>query len=284
MIYELKTNAFDKVRPLFAGLDRVAVHAIIEGNCPSRIFVNDTARPTVAFTWNAFRYGYLAGESSNDAFNASLRQLLSETLFPEARDSHDPSLVIYPYPESWREKIAALAGEQPLFELARGTFAFAPARFQYHNWEDQIPPGFRMQRIDESLLAQSGPEIVAAHGILWRSPGDFVEKGLGYCLLHDDEIVSTCFSAFVAGERREISIDTRPDYRRRGLATLTAAALISHCLENGWEPGWECWTDNTPSVRLAEKLGFERGTDYGVYFVDLKLNSKHAPMGAHNEA
>ena len=270
MLYELETTAFHKVRPLFAELDRVALHAIIEGNCPSRIFVNDVAEPTTAFTWNEFRYGYLAGEANDDGFNESLRQRLAERLLPEAKDSHDPSLVIYPHPEAWREKIGDLVGDQPLYDLVRSTFRFAPARFQGHDWRDHVPPGFRLQRVDEALLAQNGPEIVAAHGILWRSAQDFLEKGLGYCLLDGDEIVSTCFSAFAGGGEREIGVDTHPDYRRRGFATLTASAFVSHCLENGWEPGWECWADNEPSVELAGKLDFERGVDYAVYFVDLE--------------
>jgi RimJ/RimL family protein N-acetyltransferase len=270
MLFELETNAFDKVRPLFAGLDRVAIHAIIEGNCPSRLFVNDAVEPTTAFTWNEFRYGYLAGDANDDAFNESLRQLLAETLFPEAKDSHDPSLVVYPHPGSWREKIGALVGDQLLYDLVRSTFSFAPARFQHHDWRDRVPPGFRVQRVDEALLAHSGPEIVAAHGILWRSAQDFLEKGLGYCLLDGDEVVCTCFSAFAGGGRREIGVDTHPGYRRRGFATLTASAFMSHCLENGWEPGWECWADNVASIELAGTLGFERGVDYPVYFIDLE--------------
>jgi predicted GNAT family acetyltransferase len=87
--------------------------------------------------------------------------------------------------------------------------------------------------------------------------------------------VSTCFSVFAGGGRREIGVDTHPQYRRRGFATLVTSAFISQCLRDGVEPMWECWADNAPSVELAKKLGFERVRDYPVYFLDLEPEGGH---------
>jgi len=78
--------------------------------------------------------------------------------------------------------------------------------------------------------------------------------------------VSLCLACFAALGKLEISINTAEAYRRRGLATLTAAAFIEECLERGLQPNWECWWTNTPSTALAEKLGFEQGVDHAVYY------------------
>ena len=270
MIYELKANEFTRAQPLFAGLEnRVAIQAIIEGNSPGRIFVDDATRPTAAFMWNEFRYSYLAGNPNNDAFTASLSRLLSGILFPEARDSHDPTVVLYPHPETWREKVDALIGGETLINLARRTFSFNPARFQYRGWRERVPSGFRVQRIDESLLEKGGQEIIADIRTLWRSADDFLSAGAGFCLLSGNQVVSTCLSGFFGGGKYEIGVSTSSEHRRQGFATLTASAFIAHCLQQDLEPVWECWADNSSSIGLAEKLGFEMRVDYPVYFVDL---------------
>lgn len=38
---------------------------------------------------------------------------------------------------------------------------------------------------------------------------------------------------------------------------MVACAFIDHCLKHGQIPNCDCWTNNRPSVALAEKLGFE---------------------------
>lgn len=269
MIHELTGN-YDLARPLFAGLkNRTAIQAVIEGNSPGRIFVDNQEHPSAAFMWNPFRYSYLAGEPSNDSFTVSLRRLLAEELLPQAANSHDPTLVLYPYPESWGERVDLIIGDYGPIKLTRQTFVFNPVKSPYLGWQHRVLPGLQMRRVDERLLEQISP-LAEAVQVLWRSPADFVAMGLGYCLLDGEQVVSTCFSAFAGGNQREIGIDTHPAYRRRGLATLTASALIDHCLQNDWIPGWECWTDNVPSVKLAEKLGFERHSGYPVYFIDLQ--------------
>jgi GNAT superfamily N-acetyltransferase len=276
MIYELEPKAYEKVRPVFKGLEnRVAIQAIIEGNSPGRIFVDAPVKPTTAFIWSEFRYSYLAGGAEDDAFNESLHQLLAQQLLPEARESHDPTLVLYPHPESWRKRIATLIRDQLPIELTRRTFTFDPARFQQRGWPERIPPGFCMQRIDEQLLTRSDHKLAVGIRTLWRSASAFLAQGAGFCLLdlNGDEMVSTCFSAFAGGNKREIAVDTDPQYRRRGFATLTAAAFITHCLQHDLEPVWECWADNSPSTGLAGKLGFAPDIDYPVYFFDLKKES-----------
>ncbi len=266
MLYELETSEFYKVRPLFAGLNRVPIRAIIAGRCPSRVFVDDAAQPTAAFMWNEFRYSYLVGDVDNYGFRMHLLNLLQGELLPLAQDSSDPSLVMYPYPGAWHKIIPIMFWNYTHYNVSRATFRFDPARFAPR---EQVSPGLRLLRIDEALLASSGKEIADALRLFWHSPGDFLEQSFGFCLLKDDDMVGSCFAAFACEGYREVDIRTQPQYQRQGLAMLTASAFIAHCLENGWEPTWECWENNTASIALAEKLGFERGANHPVCFVDL---------------
>ncbi len=273
MIEELDRSEFEKARAVYAGLEScVAITSVIEGNTPGRIFVDDTKNLTAAFMWNEFRYGFLAGNPDNSEFIESLSGLLAERLLPEAKDSHDPTLLLYPYPASWREKISVLVREHSPLNLARSMFMFNPSKFTYGNWRERVPAGFDIRRVDENLAEKL--MIAGEHDFLWTSRDNFLSKGVGFCLSHEEEIVSLCYSVFAAGQKREISIHTDSQYRGKGFATLTAAAYIDHCQQNGLCPVWQCWGDNEPSITLASKLGFEHTGDYPVYLIELNKDEE----------
>ncbi len=66
----------------------------------------------------------------------------------------------------------------------------------------------------------------------------------------------------------EIEIGTRPEYRRKGLATIVASALIIDCLDRGIYPSWD--VANTESVALAQKLGYIMEEPYDTYYINYK--------------
>ena len=73
-------------------------------------------------------------------------------------------------------------------------------------------------------------------------------------ILHQGRFVSGASSAAVGGGKFEIEIQTHRQFRRRGLARATAAALILYCIEHGIEARWDAATE--PSAALARQLGF----------------------------
>ncbi|MCA8981375.1 MAG: GNAT family N-acetyltransferase [Planctomycetes bacterium] len=77
-----------------------------------------------------------------------------------------------------------------------------------------------------------------------------------HAVFTDDRAV--CFAyAFWRTERWfDLSIDTLPDYRRRGLAKLAASALIRAEARDGRRPVWGALLENEASLRLARALGF----------------------------
>lgn len=89
------------------------------------------------------------------------------------------------------------------------------------------------------------------------------QYGLGVVILKDDEIVASCssYSGFEKGI--EIEVDTRQDYRRKGLASVCAARLILECLDRGWFPSWDA--QNLMSVGLSKKLGYHFDKEYTAY-------------------
>lgn len=94
----------------------------------------------------------------------------------------------------------------------------------------------------------------------------YSEKGLGVVALHNGELVSGASSYTVYEDGIEIEIDTREDYRRKGLALACAAKLILECLARKLYPSWDA--HNKGSVALAQKLGYHFDKEYIAYEVN----------------
>lgn len=91
----------------------------------------------------------------------------------------------------------------------------------------------------------------------------YKKLGLGVVVLKDGELVAGASSYSRYNEGIEIEIDTREDYRRRGLAYVCGAKLILECLEKRLYPSWDA--QNKWSLDLAEKLGYHFSHEYTAY-------------------
>ena len=89
--------------------------------------------------------------------------------------------------------------------------------------------------------------------------------GIGAVILKDGQPVSgaSSYSTYIGGI--EIEIDTKEDYRRKGLAYICGARLILECAKRGLYPSWDA--HNMASVRLAEKLGYHFDREYTAFEV-----------------
>lgn len=266
MIYELNKSEYEKLRPLFKELDyNLIISAVIEGTSPGRIYVDTIINPRTAFLCSVEGY-YLAGYADNETFNNLLNRLIVEKIFAGdtlRKDETDISIGFHP--DSWEDKMEVIFRGRPPLKAARRHYVCNELKVV--DWKDQIPKGFSAQRVDEKLLRKSGLKIPDHMAdwmeINWGSVKHFLRKGFGFCMLHGREVVSWCMADCVSGNACEIGIHTRSDYRRRGLATLTAAATVDYCLSHGFTSvGWHCDEYNFGSRGVAEKVGFELERKY----------------------
>ena len=129
---------------------------------------------------------------------------------------------------------------------------------------ENLPEGYELQEMDEGLFLRCREIPWCRDWVaLYRDYAHYREHGLGAVILRDGQPVSgaSSYSGYLGGI--EIEIDTRADYRRRGLAYVCGAKLILDCLERGWYPSWDA--QNLWSVALAEKLGYHFDHEYVVY-------------------
>lgn len=266
MIHELKKRDYQKALQLFKELDwNLITSAVIEGTSPGRVYADRVENPRTAFMCTAEGY-YLAGYDSNDEFNTSLNKLIFRKIFAgDTVRKDETDVAIGFHPDSWREKMPIIfQGRVPL-TMARRHYVCTESRVNHR--KDHVPKGFKIQRIDETLMRT--PELKIPEHVKswmktnWGSISNFMKKGFGFCTLRDKQIVSWSIADCASGEACEIGIHTREDYRRQGLATLTVAAAVDYALSNGFQyVGWHCDEYNLPSIKTAEKVGFKLERKY----------------------
>ena len=97
---------------------------------------------------------------------------------------------------------------------------------------------------------------------------DYQKKAIGTAILHQGKLVAGASPYATYNEGIEIEIDTKPEYRCRGLATVCGAKLILECLQRNIYPSWDA--HDLRSVALAEKLGYHLDSSYVTYELSVR--------------
>jgi len=249
---EISPPEFYKAVPIFEHIDHslAIVYAVLEGNSPGRVFVDDAAGAAVALLYAEGAFFYIGGNEHNAGLRQALVPLLFHHILPELEEKE---IVLFAFSDAWRHTLDELLREQGVIQISRKVFEFNPEKFTPHrDWKTRLPQGFTMRAID-AQLAEQDP--------IYREIVNPASKRLGVCLMHGDEIACECSAVFVGRGQAEIDIHTREAYQGRGYATLTASAFIETCLARGLKPNWSCWPERQASVALAKRLGFEELPD-----------------------
>ena len=93
---------------------------------------------------------------------------------------------------------------------------------------------------------------------MWPSLDRFREKGFGVATVVGARRIGWCTAEYVSTSKCGIGIEVIDEFQNKGIATATAAHFLEHCMNQNIVPHWECDQDNIGSVRVAEKVGFER--------------------------
>lgn len=167
------------------------------------------------------------------------------------------------YLKEFEKNLHILLPQENCIRIDREVYKFIKLKI---NWGEIIPQDCNMVKIDEKLLERKDlKHLESVKGWInsfWHSISDFISKGLGYCLIKDDTIVSWCLAVFVSGNNFEFGLETVEKYRGNNYGKLTASACLEYCVDNNIMPFWQCNKDNIPSIKVAESIGFKRDFQY----------------------
>jgi RimJ/RimL family protein N-acetyltransferase len=165
------------------------------------------------------------------------------------------------------ETLPDLRGSKPTGVTKRLAFSeYDPNSTRLADLRRRVPDGHHIRRIDWALLQRCQ----------WRSDMEFfcgsvenfLTNDLGLCMMRGDEIIVEAYASSLGRTHAEIGAVTREPYRGRGYAPVTCAHLIAALEGRGYHAYWSCDSDNTASIRVAEKIGFQQQKPYLVLEYD----------------
>ncbi len=83
-----------------------------------------------------------------------------------------------------------------------------------------------------------------------------VLQGILAAAIVDGQIVSIAHTSARSGGFASVGVETAEAFRRRGFATAAASLVVQAIRERGEVPVWATRETNTPSLRIAARLGF----------------------------
>lgn len=154
-------------------------------------------------------------------------------------------------------------GEKALrYAIKKETDVFSIDKLK--KYTQSLPEGYTLNMFDEQIYSDTRREEWSVDFCsLFADYEDYKRRGLGAAVLYEGKPVSGASSYAVYNGGIEIEIDTKKEFRRKGLATACGAKLILECLKRGLYPSWDA--HDLRSVALAEKLGYHLDCPYPVY-------------------
>ena len=237
---------------LFAGWETPMVQACLQGRMGRvQTLGKDSALASIG------DFCFLAGEPS-----------------PELLTAADAPILV-PGSAGWEALIREVLGERAVpftrYATRREPENFRRDRLIY--FTRSLPHGFSIHPIGREIYftLMEGEWAWDLCGC-FADVSDFLEHGLGFVVTHGGMLVAGASSSAACDGAIEIEIDTRPDFRRLGLATACGGKLILECLRWGLYPGWDAHDGR--SLALAEKLGYRLDHPYTAYWVEEKVRDK----------
>jgi hypothetical protein len=205
----------------------------------------------------------LLGDGVNSDFN---RWLFSYIVNAHSERETDEWMQVYP--NDWNTKISSqFSFKKSNSGLDNGTFSddaiemYQRINFRFNDKKYAafkntfIPPKVQVFQVDKEIAGSIQGTVVPSH--FWNNSDEFIQNGAGFCIIINNEPISTAFSSFVHGNLLEIGVETMEQHRGFGFAQLTCMHLIDFCLEHDCVPIWSCRFENSNSYNLAIRLGFE---------------------------
>ena len=131
----------------------------------------------------------------------------------------------------------------------------------------RLPAGYELKRLNKKLCEQLTRDIANEYFFEnYISIEDFIERGIGFCVLFNGEIVSAATSMASSRNEIDIEIETKENFQKQGLGTIVGAQLVLHCVQNNVNPKW--LAANEDSEKLAERLGYLKGESYETFEIE----------------
>lgn len=134
-------------------------------------------------------------------------------------------------------------------------------------YKSQLPAEYEIHSIDEALFQIARCDKYLAQFIEnYQDYEDFRQKGFGFFVLQDQEIVGGISSYVSYKTGVEVQVAVNPKHRGKHLARTLGADFLLECKERNCYPWWDCANPASESVALQLGYSLKQVTD--VYRVE----------------
>lgn len=247
MVYEIKDTS--NVSALFDKWDETLIWSCLQG-IMGKIYADDLMEPTAAMAVIG-DFTFFAGKPNIELVSYKPDRCTKTFM------------IMVPQNEHWKSLITQLYGKKAKI-VSRYAIMKEPHIFDRKKLEKAVaslPEQYVLSMIDERLYQMCKKEVWSADLVSqFSSYEKFHELGIGVVICKDDLIVSGASSYSRYQDGIEVEIDTKEEYRRKGLAYVCGAKLILECLARNLYPSWDA--QNKASAALAVKLGYHYSHAY----------------------
>jgi len=253
-IYSLSNQNMNKISSLFEGWKDTLIWSCLQGYMGTAW--TDSMDNSKSAQIIVADFCFFAGE-------------INELLVKHKPQEYNSDFVIMvPQNEAWAEMIEKVYGKEAKkvtrYAIKKEVDIFDVQKLR--KLTKEINQNYELKFIDRELYnVIKGNKWSSDLCSQFDSFRKYQERGIGVVALHNGEVVSGASSYTVYRDGIEIEIDTREDYRRKGLALACGARLILECLKRNLYPSWDA--QNLESVALAKKLGYHFDKEYIAYEV-----------------
>lgn len=255
-VYPITGEHLRRVAHFFEGWDETLIWSTLQ-ECMGSVFVDNIEQPSAVQVVIA-DFCFLAGQP----------QL--ELILHNPHKSKSQFIIMVPQNEAWAKLIEETYGGHAK-RITRYAIKKEPNIFDVVKLKaaiESIDPDYEIKLMDEAIYQQAmDSEWSRDLCSQFENYDVYKEKGLGAAVLYKGELVAGASSYTRYNEGIEIEIDTKVEFRRKGLAYACASKLILECMDRNLYPSWDA--QNKWSVALAEKLGYHFDKEYTAYEVAL---------------
>ena len=250
MIFEI--NGSEKIKELFADWQETMVWSCLQG-VMGHLYADDLRDPQSVMAILG-DFSFFAGKPNAELVSYKPDWCEKKFMIMTARE------------EEWLALIEKTYGGNAK-KVTRYAIRKEPDVFDKEKLQEiieSLDPKYTVKMIDEPLYYACKKEDWSKDIVsVYCDYEEYRKLGIGVVILDGNRIVSGASSYSSYRNGIEIEVDTRQDYRRKGLATICSAKLILECLDRGLYPSWDA--QNLWSVALAEKLGYHFEHAYTAY-------------------
>jgi len=215
--------------------------SVFDGNCDGAVFVDNENAPTWAVLTTADYHTFVAG-------NHITKEVLDNILFNHVLAAQkEKQLIVFAPSESLQSLLGSVFIPRKGFIVPRKMFLFNHETYnKVGNWQEKMPDNAKIIILKEKFAPSC------------------LNDGWAAKLMLEGICVSTAVS-MAGGGYAEIGIETNPDFRGKGYATLAVLALIERLLHESLIPCWSSWPERKASQAVAQKVGFIPQPDVSVW-------------------